>query len=160
MPPDGVKSIFPFAVPHRELVTTNSPFTPALICIDGNVPHLGEIVAGSNGQILPGEASVHAKNKLVIFKVLPQVYETLYNSKAVTTLPGSGPPQPVIGFVETNEPVIPLYSSKFPQKAKDVLVEPVVLSMDNVNVLSRVVFWGHELHKSPSVRVAPTNSRS
>jgi hypothetical protein len=55
------------------LVRTNSPLTPALICISGNFPHLGEIVAGSNGQILPGDASVHAKNKLVIFNVFPQV---------------------------------------------------------------------------------------
>jgi hypothetical protein len=39
-------------------------------------------------------------------------------------------------------------------------VDPVVLLIDSVNVLVIVVAVGHELHKSPPDRVAPTNVKS
>ena len=63
----------PVAEPHSDTVSANSPFTPALIAIDGNVPHFGLIVAGSIGQLLFGEASVQANLKLIIFNIFPQV---------------------------------------------------------------------------------------
>jgi len=61
------------AEPHCELIRANSPFTPPFTVIVGNVPHLGEMAFGSNGQTDPGEADVQAKYKLVIFKMSPQV---------------------------------------------------------------------------------------
>lgn len=47
-----------------------------------------------------------------------------------------------------------------PQKAKEVLVDPVLLFIASTNVRVNVVPGLHELHKSPPVRVALTNSRS
>lgn len=47
-----------------------------------------------------------------------------------------------------------------PQKAKDVLVEPVVLLIDNVKVLVTCVPGVQLLHASPPVKVAPTNVKS
>jgi len=44
-----------------------------------------------------------------------------------------GPIQPSLGVEDFSVPSA-LYISKVPQKAKDVLVEPVLLSIDNVNV--------------------------
>lgn len=73
VPPVGVKSIAPVAEPHCELIRANSPFTPPFTVIVGTVPHLGEMVLGSNGQVDPGDAEVQAKNKLVIFNMSPQV---------------------------------------------------------------------------------------
>jgi hypothetical protein len=52
------------------LWSANSPFTPALIAIDGNVPHFG-LVAGSIGQSLLGGISQNLK--LIIFNIFPQV---------------------------------------------------------------------------------------
>ena len=107
--------------------------------IVGKVPHFGEIVFGSKGQVSPGEAEVHAKNKLVIFSIFPQVYEIGCEFKLVTVPPGSGPTQPVMGYDVFKVPLLPSYSSSVPQKAKEVLVDPVVLLIDNVNVLLRIV---------------------
>ncbi len=73
---------------------------------------------------------------------------------------GSGPLQPLISVLEINSPVVPLYTSKVPQNAKEVLVEPVVLLIDNVNVLVIVVGDGQALHKPPPERLAPTNVKS
>ena len=56
--------------------------------------------------------------------------------------------------------MVPLYTSKVPQKANEVLVEPVVLLIESVSVLVICVGVGHELHKPPPERVAPTNLKS
>ena len=145
---------------HFVLLRINSPLTPELIITEGNFPHFGEISFGFKGQILFGLASVHAKIKFVIFRVFPQVKEISAKSKFVICLSGTGPLHPEIGVVFTNFPSSPLYSSRFPQKAKDVLVEPVELFIDNVNVFVTNVPESHELHKSPPVSAAPTNDRS
>lgn len=73
VPPVGVKSIAPVGEPHCDWIKANSPFTPPLTVIVGTVPHFGEMLFGSNGQVAPGEAEVHAKNKLVIFNTSPQL---------------------------------------------------------------------------------------
>ena len=65
---------------------------------------------------------------------------------------------PLIGSEEAR--VVPLYRSKVPQKAKDVLFDPVVLLIDNVNVLVTVLPGVHELHGSPPVNLASTNCKS
>ena len=47
-----------------------------------------------------------------------------------------------------------------PQKAKEVLVEPVLLLIDKVNVLEIVVPGVQELHISPPVKVAAISCKS
>jgi hypothetical protein len=84
----------------------------------------------------------------------------LFATRYVIALPGNGPKQEVIGTEDTKDPSLPLYSSNVPQKAKAVLVDPVVLLMDTVNDLVIRVSVGQELHKSPPDRTAPTNSKS
>lgn len=71
-----------------------------------------------------------------------------------------GPLQPLIAVELFNRFVTPSYISNVPQNAKEVLVEPVVLSIDNVNVLVIVVPGVHELQAFPPVSVAPTIVRS
>ena len=61
---------------------------------------------------------------------------------------------------DVKRPVVPLYISKVPQKAKEVLVDPVVLLIERVNVLVIEVAVGQELHKSPPDKVAPTKDKS
>ena len=53
-------------VAHVALVTAKLASSPVLILIESNVPHFGAISAEFSGQVLPGEASVHAKNKFLI----------------------------------------------------------------------------------------------
>ena len=62
VPPLGVRSIAPVFPPkHNIFVGTSDPFTPALISIDGTVPHLGAILDESRGHVLFGEASVQPR---------------------------------------------------------------------------------------------------
>ena len=59
---------------HSTLVTINSAFTPALTVMDGKTPHLGLILADIIlSQVLPGDPSVQAINKLVILTTSPQL---------------------------------------------------------------------------------------
>ena len=80
--------------------------------------------------------------------------------KLVIVFGGRGPLQPLIAVELFNKFVVPSYISKVPQNAKDVRVEPVVLLIDNVNVLVIVVPGVHELQAFPPVSVAPTIVRS
>ena len=61
---------------------------------------------------------------------------------------------------DVKAPVVPSYISKVPQKAKEVLVDPVLLLIDRVKVLVIGVAVAQELHKSPPDKVAPTNVKS
>jgi hypothetical protein len=70
-----------------------------------------------------------------------------------------GPTQPDIGFVEEREPSA-LNIFKIPQKAKEVLVEPVLLLIDKNNVLVIEVFGVQELHASLPGKEAPTKIKS
>lgn len=63
----------PVAEPHNELVKANSPFTPAFTVMDGSLPHFGEMLRGSSGQVSLLFAVVHAKNILVILMTSPQL---------------------------------------------------------------------------------------
>lgn len=56
--------------------------------------------------------------------------------------------------------MVPLYTSKVPQKANEVLVDPVVLLIDRVSVLVIGVAVAQELHKFPPDNVAPTKDKS
>src|SRR5205085_5419382 len=109
--------------------------------------------------VSPGEAEVHAKNKLVSFNDSPHKYVIVPKFTVFIEFLIIGPLQPVLGVEDFNVPLA-LYISKLPQKAKDVLVEPVLLLIENVNVL--VIDWPgvHELHASPPVKVAATNIKS
>ena len=159
MPPDGVILIAPSFPAHVALVTAKLAFTPALICISGSVPHLGAIRAEFRGQTLFGAASVHAKNKLVSFIDSPHRYVIVPKFTEFIEFLIIGPLQPVLEVEDFSVP-LELYISKVPQKAKDVLVESVLLLIENVNVRVTVVPGVHVLHASPPVRVAATNSKS
>ena len=102
-----------------------SAFKPATIVIEGKVPHLGLIVAEFKGHVDPGDASVQAKNKLMILRDWPHVYDIVSKSIGVVLFFGIGPAHLLIGIVS----VVPfgLVNTSVPQKAKDVLVEPVLL---------------------------------
>ena len=51
-------------MPQVALVTIKLASRPVLICTDARVPHLGLMVAELiEAQVLPGEASVHARNR-------------------------------------------------------------------------------------------------
>ena len=126
--------------------------------MEGSCPHFGDILFGSKGQTPPGV--VQASHRFVILITSPQLYEMVPKSNEVITPAATGPPQPVLVVDDINAPVVPLYISKVPQKAKAPLVDPVVLLMDKVNVLVSNVAEAHELHKSPPVNLAATTSKS
>jgi hypothetical protein len=81
-------------------------------------------------------------------------------SSAVVVPPGNGPAQPVLVFEEINEPSVPLYISIVPQKANDVLSDPVVFFIDKVSVLVIGVAVSQELHRSPPLNFAASTERS
>ena len=73
-----------------------------------------------------------------------------------------GPLQRVICLEDTNAPEL-LYNSKVPQKAKDVLVEPVLLLIVNINLLDIMLPAVHVPQaSSPALGgiVALTNDKS
>ena len=152
-------------VVHVAPVTTIAASKPATICIEGNVPHFGLIVEGlpvSTGQVSPGEAAVHAKYKLISLNDLPHGYDKAPKFMEFIEFLIIGPLQPLIGVVENIVPSA-LIISKVPQKAKDVLVEPVLLLIDKNNVRVIVVPAVHEPQASSPAfggRVAATNSKS
>jgi hypothetical protein len=71
----------------------------------------------------------------------------------------TGPPQPDIEVEEEDEPSA-LRISKVPQNAKDVLVEPVLLKIDNLNVLYTESPAMHVLQRSVPGKVAPVSVKS
>lgn len=72
---------------------------------------------------------------------------------------GSGPLQPEIGVVEEIEPSL-FRITRVPQKAKAVLVEPVLLFMDKFNVLFTESPVVHSLQVVVPGKDAPTSVRS
>jgi hypothetical protein len=147
---------------HVAFVTTKFASKPATSCIEGSVPHLGLIVAEFKGQTSPGEAEVHAKNNLVSLNDLPHGYCIVSKSTGVMAFFRIGPLQRVIDLDPYNVPSL-LYISKVPQKAKDVLVEPVLLLIDSINFLEIVVPAVHVPHASSPAfggKVALTNTKS
>ena len=64
MPPNGLTAIEPDVV-HVALVTTKPASKPETICIEGNIPHLGLIVAEFKGHFSLLLDVDHAKNKLI-----------------------------------------------------------------------------------------------
>ena len=164
MPPNGLTAIEPPAV-HVALVGTASASKPATTGMSANVPHLGLIVEGlpvRTGQVSPGEAEVQAKYKFVSLNDLPHGYDKGPKSTLFIEFLIIGPLQPLIAVVEYVEP-FSLRTSKVPQKAKDVLVEPVLLLIDKNNVLVIVVPAVHVPQASSPVlggSSAPTNTKS
>jgi hypothetical protein len=73
VPPNGDTTMEPSLPAQVASLTLMFASVPATICIEGNVPHLGLIVAEFKGQVLFGEASVQAKNKFVSFNDWPQL---------------------------------------------------------------------------------------
>lgn len=76
-----------------------------------------------------------------------------------TGVPDSAPPQPCIDLDEESEPSL-LRITKVPQKAKAVLVEPVLLKIDNLNVLYTESPAVHVLQRPVPGKVAPVNVKS
>ncbi len=74
-------------------------------------------------------------------------------------LPGTGPSQPLISSEETKFPSTS-YAFKVPQKAKEVLVDFVLLSMDTANVGFNCVSPVQVKHGCKLVNSAPTTLRS
>ena len=145
---------------HVALVTVKLASKPVLIRIESWVPHLGLIVAEFiEAQVLFGEASVHAKNKSLIVNDWPHTYPIWLKDKIVVLFFATGPPQPCIGVEEEGEPSL-LRITKVPQKAKAVLVEPVLLKIDNLNVLYTESPGVHVLQISVPGKVAPVSVKS
>ena len=71
----------------------------------------------------------------------------------------TGPPQPCIDVVEEREPSL-LRMTKVPQKANEVLVEPVVLLIDNFRVRCTESPVVQVLQRSVPGKVAPVSMRS
>ena len=68
LPPNGATAMDPFDV-QVVFVTVSIAFTPALIWIRGSVPHFGlivDVLFSNVGHVLFGEASVHARFRLII----------------------------------------------------------------------------------------------
>jgi hypothetical protein len=117
------------------LVTLKLASRPVLIRIESSVPHFGLMVAELiEGQVLPLEASVHARNKSFMVNDWPHLYPIWLNSKVVVALLPTVPPQPLIAVVEERLPSLFLIT-RVPQNAKAVLVEPVLLNIDKFNTL-------------------------
>jgi len=76
----------------------------------------------------------------------------------VIELGGTGPTQSVIAVLDLMEPS-GLYILSVPQKANEVLTEPVVLFICKVKVLLKGAPGVQAVQMSPD-KVAPTNSRS
>jgi hypothetical protein len=70
-----------------------------------------------------------------------------------------GPPQPLIAVEEDGEPSL-FIITKVPQKAKEVLFDPVLLKIANCNVLYTESPGVQVLHKPAPGKVALTNSKS
>jgi hypothetical protein len=160
LPPNGLTAIEPGVV-HVALVTAKPASKPATIFIEGNVPHLGLIVAEFKGQISLLLDEVHAKNKLISLNDLPHGYDIVPKFTRFIEFLIIGPLQSVFAVLENTLPSA-LTISKVPQYAKDVLVEPVLLLIDKNNVLV-IVLAVHVPHaSSPGLggRVAPTNIKS
>ena len=135
-PPDGVTLIEPPAL-QVALVVTRAASTPMPTCMRGNVPHLGLMVDGfafRTAQVSFGEAEVQAKYKSTISNDSPQLMVmSLSEARGVVLVFGIGPAQATIGSRLISAPA-ELYLTKVPHKAKEVLVEPVLLAMVNTNV--------------------------
>ena len=101
------------------------------------MPHLGLMVDGfafRTAQVSFGEAEVQAKYKSTISNDSPQLMVmSLSEARGVVLVFGIGPAQATIGSRLISVPA-ELYLTKVPHKAKEVLVEPVLLAMVNTNV--------------------------
>ena len=109
--------------------------------ISGNVPHFGLIVAvlaNNAAQVSLVLEVVQAVYKFFIFSDCPHSYVIEKTGKEVMAFLGIGPTQADIE-VELIESPAALYFTKVPQKANEVLVEPVLLFMDISNVLVTIL---------------------
>jgi hypothetical protein len=136
LPPIGLTAKEPPAV-HVASVTSTLPSKPATTGMEGNVPHLGLIVEGlavRTGQVSLLLAEVHAKYKFVSLNDLPHGYDKVPKFTLFIEFLIMLALQSLMGV---DENIVPseLIISKVPQKAKDVLVEPVLLFIDKYNVL-------------------------